>query len=128
MGTTLVVILLYSSRPARVIKPRRTEDPPRVAAAAARRPVVPASSQQQKPARRGDVAKPPGVGASKKYSPSVAPAGPGARPKGGKSVKVFSKMCMCFVDHVVMVRTLIHTESFHKVCKLRSIRKIFPCC
>ena len=73
-------VVLYS-RPARVIKPRRTEDAPR-AAIAARKPVVPASSVQQKPARR-DFAKPSGGGAApKKHSPS----GPGARHK--KPVKV----------------------------------------
>ena len=73
-----------------MIKPKRAEDPPRVAAAAARKPVVPASSaQQQKPGHRGDAARPLGSVPSKKHSPSVAPAGPVGRSKGGgKSGKV----------------------------------------
>lgn len=83
----------FISRPARVIKPRRTEDAPR-AAVAARKPVVPASSVQQKPARR-DVAKPSGGGAApKKHSPSVPASGPGARYKGGKKVLYVITYCI----------------------------------
>ena len=85
---------LCSSRPARVIKPRRTEDPPRPTAGAARKSVAPV--QQQKPARR-DVGKPSVSGVSKKGSPSVAPSGPGSRSKGGKPVKVFRIYVMCII-------------------------------
>ena len=90
-------VILCSSRPARVIKPRRTEDPPRPTAGAARKSVAPV--QQQKPARR-DVAKPSVSGISKKSSPSVAPNGPGSRSKGGKPVKV--SYCVCIYIYIYM--------------------------
>lgn len=90
---SLSLYYCITSRPARVIKPKRTEDVHR--APAARKPVVPASSVQYKPPRRTDVSKPPGGGAGSKKNLSPGVSGPGGRAKpGGKSGKVSCDVCM----------------------------------